>query len=353
VRDITIRNSPNYNISLLGCDYVNIDGVTILNGYCDGIDPDCCRYVRIANCYVEAWDDAIVPKASFALGRRGSTENVTVTNCVLTTACNCFKLGTESSGDLTNITVSNCAMLARPDLWKDRYPTSGGSLEMVDGASLERIAVSNVVMVDIESPIFVRQGSRGRGQTVPKPEHLQDISISDIVATGARRASSITGIRGYPVRRITLSNIRVSATGGGAAELARRQVPELENDYPDANMFGDLPACGLFCRHTEALVLDNVQLRSERADARPAVILDRVEDFELRALNVAPPSGEEPTVVLENVRRCFIQGVRAQAGTKILFRLSGERSGQVQAIGNDFTEAATAFQMGARWPNRH
>ena len=33
VRDITIRNSPNYNISLLGCDYVNIEGVTILNGY--------------------------------------------------------------------------------------------------------------------------------------------------------------------------------------------------------------------------------------------------------------------------------------------------------------------------------
>ena len=72
-----------------------------------------------------------------------------------------------------------------------------------------------------------------------------------------------------------------------------------------------------------------------------------MEDLELRALNVAPPSGEEPAVVLENVRRCFIAGVRAQAGTKTLFRLAGEQSGQVQAIGNDFTEAATAFQVGA------
>ena len=103
VRDITLRNAPNYNISLLGCDYVNIEGVTILNGYADGIDPDCCHHVRIANCYVEAWDDAIVPKASFALGYRRSTENLTVTNCVLTTACNCFKLGTESSGDFKKI----------------------------------------------------------------------------------------------------------------------------------------------------------------------------------------------------------------------------------------------------------
>src|SRR5262249_21920256 len=108
---------------------VNIEGVTILNGYCDGIDPDCCHHVRIANCFVEAWDDAIVPKASFALGYRRSTENLTVTNCVLTTACNCFKLGTESSGDFKNITVSNCAMYSSPQLWK-RKPSSGVSLEM-------------------------------------------------------------------------------------------------------------------------------------------------------------------------------------------------------------------------------
>ena len=171
--------------------------MTILNGYADGIDPDCCHHVRIANCYVEAWDDAIVPKASFALGYRRSTENVTVTNCVLTTGCNCFKLGTESSGDFKNITVSNCAMFARPDLWKKK-PTSGVALEMVDGASVERIAVSNIVMADMESPIFIRLGNRGRAQAVHKPEHLEDISITDIVATGAERASSITGIPGYP-----------------------------------------------------------------------------------------------------------------------------------------------------------
>ncbi|MHB8523734.1 MAG: glycoside hydrolase family 28 protein [Limisphaerales bacterium] len=134
VRDLTIVNAPNYNLSLLGCDGVDIVGVTIRNGYCDGIDPDCCRDVRIANCFVESWDDAIVPKASFALGYRRSTENFTVTNCVQTTACNALKLGTESSGDFKNIAFSNCAIFARPDLW-NREPTSGISLEMVDGGS--------------------------------------------------------------------------------------------------------------------------------------------------------------------------------------------------------------------------
>src|SRR5437764_10255129 len=49
IRGITVRNSPNYSISFWGTDYINVDGVTILNGYADGIDPDACRYVRIAN----------------------------------------------------------------------------------------------------------------------------------------------------------------------------------------------------------------------------------------------------------------------------------------------------------------
>ena len=345
VRDITIQNSPNYNISLLGCDFVNIEGVTILNGYCDGIDPDCCHQVRITNCYVESWDDAIVPKASFALGYRRSTENVTVTNCVLTTACSCFKLGTESSGDFKNITVSNCTMFARPDLWKGRNPSSGVSLEMVDGASVERIAVSNIVMVDIESPIFIRLGNRGRGQTTPKPEHLDGISISDIVATGAQRASSITGIPGFPVRRITLKNIRIAAIGGGSAELARKEVPELESKYPDADMFGDLPAYGLFCRHAETLILDGVHFHLEKPDARPALIFDQVEDLELRASSAAPPAGDEPVVALHNVRRSFVQGCRAQPGTRTLLKLAGAQTERITAIGNELTEAITAVQF--------
>ena len=105
---IHILNAPNYAISLLGTDFVNIDGVTILNAFADGIDPDSCRNVRISNCHIEAIDDAIVPKTSFSLGERRSCENITVTNCFLSTRCNGFKLGTESGGDFRRIAVSNC-----------------------------------------------------------------------------------------------------------------------------------------------------------------------------------------------------------------------------------------------------
>lgn len=77
--------------------------MTIQNGYSDGIDPDCCRNVRISRCRVESRDDAIVLKTSFALGTRRTTEDVTVTDCHLTTIHNALKLGTESSGHFRNI----------------------------------------------------------------------------------------------------------------------------------------------------------------------------------------------------------------------------------------------------------
>lgn len=349
IRDLTLVNSPNYNISLLGCDDVDILGVRILNGYCDGIDPDCCQRVRISNCLVECWDDAIVPKASYALGHRRSTENVTVTNCVLSTACNAFKLGTESSGDFKNIVVSNCTVYGQPEKWK-RNPISGVSLEMVDGGTLERVAISNIAMTGARVPLYVRLANRGRSQTKPTPHNLQRILISDIVATGAALTSSITGIPGYPVRGISLKNIRLTAHGGGHAELASRTVPELEKEYPDGDKFGELPAYGLYCRHVENLVLDDVHLDLETPDARPAFVLEDVSGADLRLITAAPPQGGSPVWAMQAVQECYLQGSRALPGTRAYLKLGGSQSARVHLAGNDLSAALKPYVVAADVP---
>ncbi|MFA6244907.1 MAG: glycosyl hydrolase family 28-related protein, partial [Candidatus Hydrogenedentales bacterium] len=144
IRGIHVLNTPNYAISMLGTDYVNIEGVTIQNGFADGIDPDSCQNVRISNCHIETFDDAIVPKASFSLGERRASENITVTNCYLATVCNAFKLGTESGGDFKRIAVSNCVMSGLPSR---RPALSGISLESVDGSNIDGVAISNCTMI--------------------------------------------------------------------------------------------------------------------------------------------------------------------------------------------------------------
>jgi hypothetical protein len=340
IRDVTIENSPNYNISLLGCDYVDILGVTIRKGYCDGIDPDSCRYVRIANCYIQSWDDAIVPKASPSLGYLRTTEHVTVTNCVLTTGCNGLKLGTEASGGFKDIVFSNCTIYSDLERWPGHPATSGLSIESVDGGPLERVAVSNLVMNGVQAPLFVRLGNRGRGQREPQPKFLRDISISEIVATGAELTSSITGIPGYSVSGVTLKNIRITAAGGGKPDLANQAVPEMEKEYPDADMFKELPAYGLYCRHVDSLLLDGLQLGFEKADSRPAMILDDVTNVDLRNVLAKPPAGSMPTIEFKNVRETLVQGCRALEGTGTWARVSGARSAHVRLSGNDLSRTA-------------
>jgi polygalacturonase len=274
IAGITIRDSPNYCISLLGTDYVSIDGVTILNGYADGIDPDCCRHIRIANCHIESWDDAIVPKTSFSLGEKRSTENVTVTNCVLATNCNAFKLGTESGGDFRNIALSNCAFFARPNL---KPPISGISLLSVDGSSIDGVTIDNVTMTGVRCPLFLRLGNRGRDLPKPVPGSLKNVVVNNLVAAGAQWPCTIAGIPGHPVEGVTFANSRITYAGGGAKRDGA--VPEHIAKYPSAEMFGNLPAYGLYARHVKDLDLSRVHFKCALPEARLAVVCEDVSGF--------------------------------------------------------------------------
>jgi polygalacturonase len=188
IRGITVKNSPNYSTSMLGCDNVVVDGVTVLNGYSDGIDPDSSRNVRISNCSIDSYDDVICPKASPSLGHARATENLTVTNCVLRTNCSNFKFGTESIGGFKNVAVSNLVMLPRET---GRPPISGIALESVDGVEIDGVVVSNISMGGVRAPSFLRLGNRGRGLDPKAPGSLRGVSISNLIATGASVTSSI------------------------------------------------------------------------------------------------------------------------------------------------------------------
>jgi len=349
IHDLTIANAPNYNISLLGCDGVNILGVTIRNGYSDGIDPDCCQNVRISNCLIESQDDAIVLKTSFALGIRRATQNVQVTNCHLTTIHNALKLGTESTGHFKNIAFRNCTIAGRSHAWKGDL-SSGVSLGTVDGGSLEGVLVSDIRMANVRAPIFVRLGKRGRAQDVPMAGTLKNISISNVVAVGAMTASSITGVPGHPVSEILLRNVRVTARGGARAEVAAQIVPELEKSYPDAYMFKDLPAYGLYCRHVRGLTLDDIELNTDQPDARPAVVLDDVRRARMSTLQAMPPAEGQPLVWLRSVQDYQLRGLRARPGTKAVLRLSGVGTARIGLVGNDFSQADKVAMIDASVP---
>lgn len=345
VRGITIRNAPNYNISFAGTDHIEVEGVKLTNGFADGVDFDGCRYVRVANCYIDAWDDAVCPKASWALGKKRATEHLVVTNCVLRTSCSNFKFGTESAGDLRDISVSNCVMLKRD---KGRKPLAGIALESVDGANIDGVVVSNISMEDVISPIFIRLGARGRGMDKPVPGSIRNVSIQNVVARRATLPSSITGVNEGHVQNVTIDGLHVTAMGGVAARDPN--VPEVPAKYPEADMFGELPALALYGHHVEGLTLRDLDVHSEQPDGRPAVVLDDVARLQITGFDSTSLPPHQPLLLFQNVVGALLYGNRPSVAADAFLSVAGAKSSGISLRGNDLRLVRQAVQQSSNVP---
>jgi polygalacturonase len=161
-------------------------------------------------------------------------------------------MGTESGGGFQNITVTNCTICS-PRYSKVTYGRQRGlaglALEIVDGGTLDRVAISNVVMKGVSVPIFMRLGNRARqygsGGRQPGVGTFRNVVVNNIVATEVSSVGcSITGLPGHPVENVSLSNVKLTFEGGGTREDASREIPEKAASYPESTMFGTLPAYG-------------------------------------------------------------------------------------------------------------
>lgn len=304
LRDFRIRYGGWFGLLATGVDNLTIDNLLVDTNR-DGFDIDCCRNVRVSNCTINSpWDDAICPKSSFALGYARSTENVTITNCYVTgvyevgsvidgtwkkmpdmaerAGTGRIKCGTESNGGFKNITISNCVF----------EECQGLALETVDGALLEDITITNISMRRVASaPLFLRLGRRMRGPAGVPIGTLRRVLVSNITSHDCYPLPSIiAGIAGHPVEDVKIADCHFHQRGGAPAEWLTREVPPLEDAYPEPGMFGPLPASGLFVRHARNLEVSNVEIAVAATDPRPAFWLQDVAGADFFRLRT-PPGG--------------------------------------------------------------
>jgi polygalacturonase len=308
-RDFSILKGGHFGLLLTGVDNLTIDNLTIDTDR-DGIDIDCCKNVRVSNCFVNSpWDDAICPKSSFALGYSRPTENLTITNCYVSGSYQLgamfdatykkfpadlrlarngrIKCGTESNGGFKNITISNCVFEG----------CMGLALESEDGALCEDIAISNITMRDVVSaPLFWRLGSRLRGpKESTKVGTLQRIVVDNLVSynTVPHISSILSGISGSPIRDVKISNVFIQHQGGGSSDDAKIVMPENADRYPDPGMFGPTtPSQGFFLRHVTNLEMSHVEIQPATPDQRPSFYLEDVNrvDFIAVTAPTTPPA---------------------------------------------------------------
>ena len=299
IEDVRIDNASGYALRPINCDDVIIRGIAIRSPIfgpnTDGIDPTGCQNVFISDCIIETGDDAICLKSENPYADEVRvTRNVTITNCILTSNCNALKFGTPTVGGFENITFTNSVICCSKGPLSDRT-ICGITISMVDGGWIDGVMISNIRMQNVRTPISIRRGNR-----TPRPDGsagtLRGIMIENIHATGATFTSSITGLPGFDVEDVTLSNIRIDSEEAGQADWITRPIPERPTDYPEAWMHGRLPAYGLYLRHAKGIRLHGLSFRAAPTEARPAIVPDDVKDLEIDAVRgprvIPSPLGE-------------------------------------------------------------
>ena len=306
LKDVTLRNSGCWMQHYLACDRVRIDGIRVVNrnNYNnDALDLDGCHDVIVRGISADSDDDGITLKSTSPR----LCEDIVIADCVLSSHCNAVKLGTETNGGFRNIAIRNIVVRPSNDQRTQFFGRPRGisalSLEIVDGGTMENVTVDGMTVTGTESPVFVRLAHRGRGWTFnrnaanafvaqnlqggnegatrsQKPDSVETVGRMRHIYINNVRARdcgnygcSVTGLPGHPVEDVHLSNIVIHHRGG----ITPDQLPSIQKalrdekaaEYPEATMWGPLPARGFYVRHARSVHFDNVEVQVENPDARP------------------------------------------------------------------------------------
>jgi hypothetical protein len=298
LQDVAIVNSPLWSVRLNDCDRVHVRGVRISSDLekgvnADGIDIVSSRNVTISDSIIETADDAIVLKTIARDGQPARpTENVTVTNCILTSSSTALMIGTETEADVRHVLFDNCVI---------RNANKGFGINVQDGATVSDVIVSHLT-IETSRRHWNWWGSAEMCKLVLKKRRpdsrlgtIRDIVI-DTITAHPRGTSTITGHPDRPIENLRLSNVDLT------------MLPE---NAPDKRATDALQVT-----HVRGLRIRDLAVRWA-ADApepkwRSALVLRSVAGYDVDGFDGRPglPGSQHPAVVIDEASRGTLQDVR-------------------------------------------
>ncbi len=328
LRDISVINSPLWNIRLNDCNRVFVRGIYIFSDLekgvnADGIDICNTSNVTISDSVIVTGDDAIVLKTPTRRGKEkvNPVENVVVTNCVLTSSSTPLMIGTETHADIRHVIFSNCTI---------RNSNKGFGINVQDGATVSDIIFRNLT-VETNRRHWNWWGSAELCKFILKKRtdssrlgKIRDIVIDTIISHPRGTAT----IKGHPDQR--LENFRMNNV----------QILMTPEDTKDK-------------RASHALVIENVKgLRIRDLSVswakdqieekwQSALVLKNVSDFELRSFSGRQGliNSSFPAIMLDNISDGLITDSRAETGCGIFIQMNKEESKNVLLRNNNTTKS--------------
>ncbi len=219
IENITLKNSPQFHVSLEYCWNVTVKDVTILappdSPNTDGIDPATCHNVHITGCLIDNGDDNIAIKS----GRFDPTNpsagcsNIVISGCTFLHGHG-VSMGSETSGGDASMTVDSCTFDSTTNgLRIKSYRGNGGNVR--------GITYSNITMSNVQYPIWMS----GYYPSIPSPTDpaqpvtattpdYHNITMMNITSTGSPYAGLIIGLPEMPMTDMVMKNVNISSRFG-------------------------------------------------------------------------------------------------------------------------------------------
>ncbi len=328
LRDISVINSPLWNIRLNDCNRVFIRGVYIFSDLekgvnADGIDICCTSNVTISDSVIVTGDDAIVLKTPTRRGQEkvNPVENVLVTNCVLTSSSTALMIGTETHADIRHVIFSNCTI---------RNSNKGFGINVQDGATVSDIIFRSLT-VETNRRHWNWWGSAELCKFILKKRtdssrlgKIRDIVI-DTVISHPRGTSTIKGHPDQHLENFRMNNIQIFMTPEDSKDKRASHAMVIEN--------------------VEGLrILDlSVSWAEDQTEEKwqSALVMKNVSDFELRSF-----SGRQglikssfPAIMLDKISDGLIAESRAESGCGIFIQMNKVEGKNVLLRNNNTTKS--------------
>lgn len=331
---VSIINSPLWTVRLNDCDRVNVRGVYIYSDLekgvnADGIDICSSRNVTISDSVITTADDAIVLKAIARNDKPANpVENITVTNCVLSSSSTPLMIGTETEADIRHVVFNNCVI---------RNSNKGFGINVQDGATVSNVIFSNLTIEtsrrhwnwwgDSEMCKFVLKKRRDNSRL----GQIRDIIIDNIIAY-PMGTSTITGHSDQPLENIRISNVQMYMTPENAKDKRSSHALKIEN------------VSGLKIRDL------SVKWDEEKPEQKwdSALVLKNVSDFVIDSFSGRQglKNGSSPAILMENVQEGVVRESHATADTGTFIHVTGAGSKDILLRDNYLKKAQKEVTFG-------
>lgn len=329
--DISVINSPLWNIRLNDCNRVFIRGLYIYSDLekgvnADGIDICCTSNVTISDSVIITADDSIVLKTPARKGQEkiNPVENIVVTNCILTSSSTPLMIGTETFADIRHVIFSNCTI---------RNSNKGFGINVQDGAT-----VSDIIFRDLTVETGRRHwnwwGSAelckfklSRRSESSRLGCIKDIVVDNVISH-PRGTSTLKGHPEQALENIRINNVQIF------------MEPEDAIDKRSSH--------ALLIQDVKGLVIKDMAIKWNEANPeknwQSALVLKNVSGFEIRSFSGRQGlvNGTSPAILLENISDGLIAESKADKGCKTFIGVSKAESKNVVLRNNDTGKADRA-----------